>query len=83
MITLGALFLNPDYRIGVVGAAVWFALGVAYFAIYARHRLILAPEEEFALNLNRASNESPTRSAPAIPSPDPDDDELPNAEATA
>ena len=81
-VTLGALFLNPDYRIGVVGAAVWFALGVAYFAVYARHRLILAPEEEFALNLERASDESVTHSVPAI-HPDPEHDEPPAAEATA
>jgi ethanolamine permease len=53
IVTLAALFLNPDYRAGVIGAAVWFALGVVYFAAYARHRLILSPEEEFALNLRR------------------------------
>jgi ethanolamine permease len=55
MTTLGALFLNPDYRTGVIGAAIWFVLGVIYFAVYARHRLILSPEEEFALNLERGS----------------------------
>ncbi len=53
-VTLAALFLNPDYRIGVLGAAVWFALGIAWFAVHARHRLILSPEEEFALSLNAA-----------------------------
>lgn len=52
-VTMVTLFLNPDYRIGVVGAAVWFVLGVAYFAFYARYRLILAPEEEFAQNLRQ------------------------------
>ncbi len=54
LVTLTALFLNPDYRGGAYGAAVWFVLGVAYFAFYARHRLILSPEEEFALNARRA-----------------------------
>jgi ethanolamine permease len=53
MITLAALFLNPDYRAGVIGAAIWFVLGVVYFAGYARHRLILSPEEEFAVNLTQ------------------------------
>jgi len=48
-ITLVALFLNRDYNKGVIGAAVWFLCGIAYFALYARHRLILSPEEEFAL----------------------------------
>jgi ethanolamine permease len=51
--TLAALFLNPDYRIGVWGAAVWFTLGVAYFALSARHRLILSPEEKFAVELEQ------------------------------
>jgi ethanolamine permease len=47
-ITLVVLFQNPDYNKGVWGAAVWFALGIAYFAFYARRRLVLSPEEEFA-----------------------------------
>jgi ethanolamine permease len=51
-ITLVVLFLNPDYNKGVLGAAVWFALGIAYFAFYARKRLILSPEEEFAIKWN-------------------------------
>jgi len=49
MVTLIALFLNTDYNKGVIGAAVWFLCGIAYFALYARKRLILSPEEEFAL----------------------------------
>jgi ethanolamine permease len=48
-VTLVILFLNRDYNLGVIGAAVWFLCGIAYFAFYARHRLILSPEEEFAL----------------------------------
>lgn len=47
-ITLVLLFLNRDYSAGVIGAAVWFLCGIAWFALHARHRLILAPEEEFA-----------------------------------
>jgi ethanolamine permease len=54
-ITLTALFLNPDYRIGVAGAAIWFLLGLAYFAFHARRRLILSPEEEFAVALSDES----------------------------
>jgi ethanolamine permease len=46
--TLIVLFLNPDYNKGVIGAAVWFLLGIAYYAGYARHRLVLAPEEASA-----------------------------------
>jgi len=33
----------------VYGVAVYYVLGVLYFAIAGRHRLVLSPEEEFAL----------------------------------
>jgi ethanolamine permease len=52
-ITLLFLFLNAEYRIGVIGCAVWYALGLAYFAFYARHRMILSPEEEYAIGHQR------------------------------
>lgn len=48
LVTLAFLFLNPEYRLGVWGCAVWYVLGLGYFAIHARHQLILSPEEEFA-----------------------------------
>jgi ethanolamine permease len=53
LITLVMLFRNPDYNKGVIGAAVWFVLGVGYYAGYARHRLVLAPEEEAAFTHRR------------------------------
>jgi ethanolamine permease len=46
--TLVTLFLNPDYRPGLLGAAVWFVLGIAWFALIGRKRLVLSPEEKFA-----------------------------------
>jgi ethanolamine permease len=55
MVTLAALFLNPDYRAGAYGAAVWFVLGIIWFAVHARHRLIRSPEEEFALAARQAA----------------------------
>jgi ethanolamine permease len=49
LITLVALFIvDEGYRLAVIGAAVWYALGLGYFAIWARHRLVYAPEEAFA-----------------------------------
>ena len=48
-ISLIAIFLNSAYRPGVYGVAVYYVLGVLYFAIAGRHRLVLSPEEEFAL----------------------------------
>ena len=50
-ISLVAIFLNSAYRPGVYGVAVYYVLGVLYFAIAGRHRLVLSPEEEFALTL--------------------------------
>ena len=47
-LTLIFLFVNPEYRPGVYGVAVWFALSLLYFGFYARHRMILSPEERFA-----------------------------------
>ncbi|MEZ5560967.1 MAG: amino acid permease [Pseudomonadales bacterium] len=40
---------DPVYRQGVLGVAAWFAAGILYFGLVGRHRLILSPEEEFAL----------------------------------
>ncbi|MBZ0218388.1 MAG: amino acid permease, partial [Fimbriimonadaceae bacterium] len=48
VLTLAFLFISADYRAGVYGVAVWFLAGLLYFAFYARHRMILSPEEEFA-----------------------------------
>ena len=47
-VSLISLFFNADYRPGVVGVAIWFALAILYFAVAGRHKLILSPEEEFA-----------------------------------
>jgi ethanolamine permease len=49
LISLAALFWRDDYRPGVVGVAIFYAIAIAYFAIAGRHRLVLSPEEEFAL----------------------------------
>jgi ethanolamine permease len=46
LVTLVSLFVaDPIYRQVVWAAAVWFAAGIAYFWLFARHRLVLAPEE--------------------------------------
>ena len=47
-LTLVFLFLNPEYRAGVWGCAVWYALGIAYFALRGRHQLVRSPEEQAA-----------------------------------
>jgi ethanolamine permease len=47
------LFANPDYNKGVIGASVWFLLGVAYYAAHVRGKLVLAPEEQTAFDLRK------------------------------
>lgn len=46
--TLCFLFLNPEYRVGVYGCAVWFAAGLIHFAVSGRKKLVYSPEERFA-----------------------------------
>ena len=50
LLTLSFQLQDAVYRVGVYAAAAWYALGLLYFALIGRHRLILSPEEEFALN---------------------------------
>ena len=49
LVSLVSLYSNSAYRPGVVGTLIYFVLGMAYFAIAGRHRLVLSPEEEFAV----------------------------------
>jgi ethanolamine permease len=49
VVALVATFLDPGYRPGVYGTAIWVLIGVAYFAAAGRHKLVLSPEEEFAM----------------------------------
>ena len=54
LVALITLFvIEPEYRNVSIGAAVWFGLGIAYFALVGRHRLVRAPEEEFALSRSK------------------------------
>jgi ethanolamine permease len=49
LVTLYYQLQDPVYRTGVYATAVWYAAGLLYFAVIGRHRLMLSPEEEFAL----------------------------------
>jgi ethanolamine permease len=49
LVSLIAIFWNADYRPGVYGVAIFYVVAVVYFALAGRHRLVLSPEEEFAL----------------------------------
>jgi ethanolamine permease len=49
LVSLGAILYNKDYRPGVYATALFYLVAVAYFAVMGRHRLVLSPEEEFAM----------------------------------
>jgi ethanolamine permease len=49
IISLVAIFWNDDYRPGVYGVAIFYVVAVVYFAFAGRHKLVLSPEEEFAV----------------------------------
>lgn len=68
VVTLYFQLSDPVYRTGVLWVAIWFATGITYFALVGRKRLILSPEEEFALRMTEKARVSPSasnRPAPA------------------
>lgn len=48
-VTLVYQLLDPVFVSGVLGVVAWFASGIAWFALVGRHRLVLSPEEAFAM----------------------------------
>lgn len=58
VVTIFFQLSDATYRVGVVGVAIWFALGILYFALVGRHRLILSPEEEFAVEHSERAGRS-------------------------
>lgn len=50
VLSLVACFSVPEYRPSVIGTAIFVAVGMAYYFLYSRSRLVAqAPEEEIAL----------------------------------
>ena len=49
LVTLYYQLKDPIYQKGVYGAAIWYLAFILYFAVIGRHKLVLSPEEEFAL----------------------------------
>ena len=49
LVTLWVQLQDPVYQKGVFGVAAWYVIGVLYFAVFGRHKLVLSPEEEFAM----------------------------------
>jgi ethanolamine permease len=46
---------DAAYVQGVYAALTWYGAGLVYFALVGRHRLILSPEEQFALEAQAAT----------------------------
>jgi ethanolamine permease len=58
LVTIGYQLADPVYRVGVIGVAIWFLIGIVYFALVGRNKLVLSPEEEFALSRGTAEYKS-------------------------
>lgn len=56
VVTLLYQVQDPNFTKGVLWVVVWFAIAIAYFAAVGRHRLILSPEEEFAMEHKEAAS---------------------------
>jgi ethanolamine permease len=57
-VTLVYQLLDPVFVSGVLGVGAWFAVGIAWFALVGRHRLVLSPEEAFALKARETAGRS-------------------------
>ena len=57
VVTLFYQLSDPVYRAGVIGVAIWYGLWVLYFAFVGRHKLVLSPEEKFAMSGGKAEYE--------------------------
>jgi len=42
--------LNPPFLPAIVAIAIIYVIMLALFALYGRHRLVLSPEEEYAIS---------------------------------
>ena len=49
LVTLYYQLQDPVYQKAVLAVAIFYVLGILYFAFYGRNQLILSPEEEFAM----------------------------------
>ncbi|MFT4081815.1 MAG: amino acid permease [Nocardioides sp.] len=50
LLTFIGILKNPDYRPAIIAIVIIYAVGLVVFAFFGRHRLILSPEEEYAMS---------------------------------
>ncbi|MEK1851430.1 MAG: amino acid permease [Phyllobacterium sp.] len=55
LMTIYFQLTDPVYQTGVIGVAIWYALGIVYFGAYGRKTLVYSPEEEFAVKQREGS----------------------------
>jgi ethanolamine permease len=48
-VTLLYQIQDPNFTKGIIWVIVWFVIAIIYFALIGRNKLILSPEEEFAM----------------------------------
>jgi ethanolamine permease len=53
IVTLVFQVLDPMFAAGVFWVGVWFVLGIIWFALVGQNRLVMAPEEAFAVDASR------------------------------
>ncbi|BCJ91505.1 amino acid ABC transporter permease [Terrihabitans soli] len=58
IVTLYYQVQDPNFTKGVMWVLVWFAVAIVYFAAVGRNKLVLSPEEEFALSRGTADYKS-------------------------
>jgi ethanolamine permease len=57
-VTLYFQLTDPVFQTAVIGVAIYYAIMMAYFLVHGRHKLILSPEEEFALTKGQGEYKS-------------------------
>ena len=48
-VTFIGVLVNPTYRPAIIAIAIFYVIGLLAFGLYTRHRLVLSPEEEYAV----------------------------------
>lgn len=54
IVTIYFQVTDPAFRDPVIGVAIYYAVTILYFAVFGRSRLVLSPEEEFAMSKGAA-----------------------------
>ena len=56
VVTIYFQVTDPAFRTPVIATACYYGIMIVYFAVFGRHRLVLSPEEEFAMTKGASGN---------------------------